>query len=306
MRSLRKQMMVTKNRIPGGVMPRRSADAVQLVINAVQPSASPGQRCRLALAVALLTWAGAAAAQEAPAEPYTVADTCPFECCIYGEWTALDTLSARENPQTAAPNAFELGTGESFIAHTGNVVVSKLGRARVDGKLELSRMAGDVMETTAVAPGTILYILDSIGEGFVHVWYEGEIWDTDFGWMDTGEGQAEMLEFATTEWWVLVENADAQRGWLLVDDTGKINGLDACAGPGGPGILAAEVTLDPFRAPDPVEITNAERPWLGDYAVGPDAERLLMLVAPEQNGSDRISVTLNWFEELKQRVPTGR
>ena len=39
------------------------------------------------------------------------------------------------------------------------------------------------------------------------------------------------------------------------------------------------------------------------YDVAPDGERFLMLVDPA--GSD-IRVIINWFEELKQRVPTGR
>jgi hypothetical protein len=41
--------------------------------------------------------------------------------------------------------------------------------------------------------------------------------------------------------------------------------------------------------------------------VSPDGQRFLMLKASEQNTSlTQIVVVLNWFEELKLRVPTGK
>ena len=43
-----------------------------------------------------------------------------------------------------------------------------------------------------------------------------------------------------------------------------------------------------------------------DYAVSPDGQRFLMIKAPEQEAIlSQINVVLNWFEELKQKVPTG-
>jgi Tol biopolymer transport system component/predicted Ser/Thr protein kinase len=41
------------------------------------------------------------------------------------------------------------------------------------------------------------------------------------------------------------------------------------------------------------------------YDVTPDGQRLL-LAKPAEQGPQEISVVLNWFEELKQKVPTGR
>jgi Tol biopolymer transport system component len=44
-----------------------------------------------------------------------------------------------------------------------------------------------------------------------------------------------------------------------------------------------------------------------DYDVSPDGQRFLMLRAPEQaQAAAPINVVLNWFEELKQKVPTGK
>jgi hypothetical protein len=42
------------------------------------------------------------------------------------------------------------------------------------------------------------------------------------------------------------------------------------------------------------------------YDVSPDGQRFLMVKDVQQaTSSTQINVVLNWFEELKQRVPTG-
>jgi len=45
-----------------------------------------------------------------------------------------------------------------------------------------------------------------------------------------------------------------------------------------------------------------------DYDMSPDGERLLMVFSADQPDSDeparpQINIVLNWFEELKERVP---
>jgi len=44
-----------------------------------------------------------------------------------------------------------------------------------------------------------------------------------------------------------------------------------------------------------------------DYDVSPDGQRFLMVKANEQvQAAAQINVVLNWFEELKQKVPAGK
>ncbi len=43
-----------------------------------------------------------------------------------------------------------------------------------------------------------------------------------------------------------------------------------------------------------------------NYDVSPDGQRFLMLKPTEQAAPTQINVVLNWFEELKQKVPTGK
>jgi serine/threonine protein kinase/WD40 repeat protein len=43
-----------------------------------------------------------------------------------------------------------------------------------------------------------------------------------------------------------------------------------------------------------------------NYDVAPDGQRFLMIRETEQKSGTQINVVLNWFEELKQKVPTGK
>ncbi len=43
-----------------------------------------------------------------------------------------------------------------------------------------------------------------------------------------------------------------------------------------------------------------------DYDVSPDGQRFLMLKSAEEATPTQINVVLNWFEELKQKVPVGK
>jgi hypothetical protein len=54
----------------------------------------------------------------------------------------------------------------------------------------------------------------------------------------------------------------------------------------------------------PYEPTPATFPY---YDVSPDGQRFLMLKPAEsaETAPTQINVVLNWFEELKRRVPTG-
>ena len=42
------------------------------------------------------------------------------------------------------------------------------------------------------------------------------------------------------------------------------------------------------------------------WDIAPDGERMLMIRVAAPAPTKQINVILNWFEELKQRVPTGR
>jgi len=67
-----------------------------------------------------------------------------------------------------------------------------------------------------------------------------------------------------------------------------------------PGFAAGKPHMlfeGPYQ-PTPITFPN--------YDVSPDGQRFLMLKPSEQGALTQINVVLNWFEELKQKVPTGK
>jgi Tol biopolymer transport system component len=75
---------------------------------------------------------------------------------------------------------------------------------------------------------------------------------------------------------------------------------------GGAGIMVADVSLDDFTASEPVQAVAVERGFLTNYAVAPEGDRFLVLTPGQNRPRPRISVVLNWFDELERRLPTER
>ncbi len=75
-----------------------------------------------------------------------------------------------------------------------------------------------------------------------------------------------------------------------------------------PEDLAVDVTTEPEFSRDETTILFEDNFAVDSggriqmYDVGPDGSFYIVRVPP---GGDRLSVITNWFEELKQRVPTG-
>jgi eukaryotic-like serine/threonine-protein kinase len=84
------------------------------------------------------------------------------------------------------------------------------------------------------------------------------------------------------------------------------------SGDNGDKMMAVDISTQPgFVAGKPRQLFEGK--YLPDpyaranYDVSPDGQRFLMLKPSEQTGNapTQINVVLNWFEELKQKVPTG-
>ena len=78
------------------------------------------------------------------------------------------------------------------------------------------------------------------------------------------------------------------------------------------GMWAASVRLDSRATVEAREELFATLPYrnrgvlVAEYDVHPDGERFIMIKRGIEASRPQINVVLNWFEELKQRVPTGR
>jgi serine/threonine-protein kinase len=73
--------------------------------------------------------------------------------------------------------------------------------------------------------------------------------------------------------------------------------------------MAVSVTTEPTFSAESPRLLNADR-YLGNtygaYDVSPDGRRFLRIQSTEsEQAGTQINVVINWFEELKQRIPTG-
>ena len=79
----------------------------------------------------------------------------------------------------------------------------------------------------------------------------------------------------------------------------------------GSSILVAEVAMEPFSASDPLELLDIIHRSGVHFDVTADGQRFLVTVPVDSGHTGdtapgaRLNVVLNWFEELKQWVPTG-
>jgi len=72
-------------------------------------------------------------------------------------------------------------------------------------------------------------------------------------------------------------------------------------------MMAVDVQTSPaFRAGTPKVLFQGN--YGSSYDVAADGKRFLMIKPPgaAQASTDQVTVVLNWFEELRRRVPVGK
>jgi len=99
------------------------------------------------------SWAQATAPTR-PAEPYIDRSVCPFECCAYREWHAVNTISVHASPQPGAAIVARLSPTAPFDALTGEVHFRRIGVVLLQRSVTLhGETAGDVSRSgPATAP----------------------------------------------------------------------------------------------------------------------------------------------------------
>ncbi len=165
-----------------------------------------------------VSWSGPATA--GPVLPYIDQGACPFECCVYGIWSATERASAYQGPAAGGPVLFNIEPGVEVEAIDGFVVTQKAGSARVTKKTQLACQsgAGKELDQPVLQPGSLVEILHYLGEGCFLVWQDGR--PCVSGFMDSsGEhspfSDFQLLLLPETEWWVRIRNHKGQAGWLL-------------------------------------------------------------------------------------------
>jgi len=185
------------------------ADAVDTVPAAAETTAdtSTTEQWRAQLAAGTLHRSGA----------------CPFECCLYREWTAESRIPLRVSPDEASPTGGYLEPGTEFAADSGFVAVTGIGLVAVSEPVM-------PLPDRELIPGDTLLLLDYVGEGFYNAWFDGEeVQVADFWSYATGDPKGEVIGEHTTEWWVHATRPDGLTGWFRADAAGvELAGVDAC------------------------------------------------------------------------------
>jgi hypothetical protein len=159
----------------------------------------------------------------APAPPanYVAKPACPFECCGFGAWSVNAATRLFDCPGRAQ----EVGR-----AAKGAKVEALTGEVHLKPEPILVRFAGPV-----ATEGSIVYLLDNIGEGFAHVWIAGKIEEVDVNGIhdqcafasDTCWGEFIRPELrGTAVWWVRVKTRNGVTGWTR--ETSHFDGKDRC------------------------------------------------------------------------------
>ena len=154
---------------------------------------------------------------EGPPIPFDDEGACPFEGCIYREWTANAPVRVLTERRQDAPLAFEVAKGSPVTALTGVVSTVVPGIVELTAPVEVQTAQGVV----PMRAGEVFFLLTYQGEGF------GKVWIKDRVYTDVDLSRFKPKRNATAVWWVKVRNQRGQVGWTSQPDL--FDGKDARA-----------------------------------------------------------------------------
>ncbi len=159
---------------------------------------------------------GVASGQEAPrpTAPYVVQNACPFECCAYGEWEALESFTAYERLRDTTSASLVVDEGTRFQALTGIEFVDTLGVVVVTRRVETGYKHGPFL------PGDTVLVLNHWSEGYYDLWHRDEIIADSRFWASPSEYEAAegryggmLVTPSYSEWWVQIRALDGRVWW---------------------------------------------------------------------------------------------
>ena len=154
---------------------------------------------------------------QSPKVPYKDVGACPFECCLYRQWTANKNITLYKQMSEKSAIAFRIKRREKVTGMTGVVITSEAGtvKALKDFTFPESK--------TPIKAGEIFYILTYYGEGYYQVFYNGkyfmeEVFDQD---------HMKVLSNPKTVWWAKIKNRKGQIGWTKLPE--NFDNKDSCS-----------------------------------------------------------------------------
>ena len=164
-------------------------------------------------------------------EPHIERNICPFECCQYGEWFAEGRVNVYPNPGSRAVIA-RIDSGQKFLADSGNMHFSQLGKVRL--RSELTLVNAENTDSVRAPSGAVITLLSYTGEGYFNVWYRGRTYSAFVFWKDPDVQSSStnepgvLIRQSRNVWWVHVRLPNGLSGWIRMDEA-DVGGHDACA-----------------------------------------------------------------------------
>lgn len=178
-------------------------------------------------AAVVLAQQGAGRVGPAPALPYVDTKACPFEGCVYREWTAQKGVAVYSTWRAGRTQVGMVGKRDKVTALGGVVVTNRPGSIRMDRDLP----------AVGLKRGDTILTYSYLGEGFSQVWVNGrfyEDFDISFTKWPSGAGcngahcAATYVDLGEKTWWVEVRLKSGARGWVNMDDA-EFDGTDQLA-----------------------------------------------------------------------------
>lgn len=159
-----------------------------------------------------------------PALPFFDWGVCPFETCMYRQWTARDAITVYDTWKPERRPIATLSAGETVTGVTGVVITNRAGVVRMDRDLpERNLKRGDILLTYAYR-----------GEGYWAAWLNGRLYgefDLTFAKLPDGTGcggahcAATFVDRGDYRWWAQVRAKSGATGWVDMDH-GVLGGFE--------------------------------------------------------------------------------
>ena len=157
-------------------------------------------------------------ANERPPEHYIARNACPFECCRFGDWTVLASTSLVANPGSE------------------RVVGTALKGSRVTaltGEVHLTPEPVGVLIDGPFPKGSIVFVLDNLGEGYANVYTNGKIVQAEesyaeycFRPSEACWGETILPSVPEAIWWIKIRLPNGVVGWSR--QSNHFGNKDAC------------------------------------------------------------------------------
>ena len=166
-------------------------------------------------------------------------NTCPFECCQFGEWIIEDSIDVYKNEGDTNSIVFKLNPKDTILAKTGNLHFKQVGKVVVLKHI-YDFQPNDTLSVYNCNEGEFIASHNS-KEYYVDVFWPmffSEEEDTEENYLSTinqREYSGKMIQPPKTVWWVKIESSKGY-GWLRLKNKTpycfrideKIKGMDGC------------------------------------------------------------------------------